>query len=149
MFAAYVKVIFLSSGYHRLIPIKPEQILNLGGRCCIFRSAFGCCALQTLVEIVFFCKKSLKKHQNACRLFYSQKSVILKKFAANFLLFCIKNFENDFFDQRLECTAPKRWSKYTTGRYNQTYKTLLWTSKDQPCQGQISMNEFYELTGLV
>ena len=32
--------------------------------CCIFRPAFGCCALQTLVEIVFFsvfAAKNLKK----------------------------------------------------------------------------------------
>ena len=25
-----------------------------------------------------------------------------------------KNAENDYFDQRLECAAPKRWWKYTT-----------------------------------
>ena len=25
-----------------------------------------------------------------------------------------KNAENDYFDQRLECAATKRWSKYTT-----------------------------------
>ena len=25
-----------------------------------------------------------------------------------------KNAENDYFDQCLECAAPKRWSKYTT-----------------------------------
>ena len=24
------------------------------------------------------------------------------------------NTENDYFNQRLECAAPKRWSKYTT-----------------------------------
>ena len=61
--------------------------------CCIFRPAFGCCALQKLVEIVIFrvfsaknlkkveiCSKFLQKkkfllslHQNAGRLFYSQK----------------------------------------------------------------------------
>ena len=27
-----------------------------------------------------------------------------------------KNAEKDDFDQRLECAAPKRWSKYTTVR---------------------------------
>ena len=40
-----------------------------------------------------------------------------QKFAANFLLFqvfCSKNAENDYFDQHLECAAPKRWSKNTT-----------------------------------
>ena len=26
----------------------------------------------------------------------------------------VKNAENDYFDWRLECAAPKRWSKYTT-----------------------------------
>ena len=31
-----------------------------------------------------------------------------------FQLFSTKNAENDFFNQRLECAAPKRWSKYTT-----------------------------------
>ena len=31
-----------------------------------------------------------------------------------FQLFAIKNAENDYFDQGLECAAPKRWSKYTT-----------------------------------
>ena len=25
------------------------------------------------------------------------------------------NAENEYFDQGLECTAPKRWSKYITG----------------------------------
>ena len=39
-----------------------------------------------------------------------------KKFAANILLFLAflqKNAENDYFDQRLECAAPKSWLKYT------------------------------------
>ena len=27
-----------------------------------------------------------------------------------------KNAENDYFDQRLGCAAPKRWWKYTTAR---------------------------------
>ena len=46
-----------------------------------------------------------------------QKNSVLLKFAAKLLLFkvfCSKNAENDYFDQRLECAAPKRWSKYTT-----------------------------------
>ena len=41
----------------------------------------------------------------------------LQKFAANFMLFqlfCSKNAKNDYFDQRLESAALKRWSKYTT-----------------------------------
>ena len=47
----------------------------------------------------------------------SQKNCILQDFAAIvflFLAFKHKNTENDNFDQRLECAAPKRWSKYTT-----------------------------------
>ena len=28
--------------------------------------------------------------------------------------FAKNNAENDYFDQRLECALPKRWSKYTT-----------------------------------
>ena len=31
-----------------------------------------------------------------------------------FKLFCKKNAENDYFDQRLTWAAPKCWSKYTT-----------------------------------
>ena len=31
-----------------------------------------------------------------------------------FYVFCSKNAENDYFGQRLECAAPKSWSKYTT-----------------------------------
>ena len=48
---------------------------------------------------------NLKKHV-FCKLLL-QISCFLK-------LFCSKNAENDYFDQRLECAAPKRWSKYTT-----------------------------------
>ena len=33
----------------------------------------------------------------------------------NFVLYC-KNAENGHFDQHLECAAPKRRSKYTTGK---------------------------------
>ena len=31
-----------------------------------------------------------------------------------YLAFLQKNTENDYFNQCLECAAPKRWSKYTT-----------------------------------
>ena len=31
-----------------------------------------------------------------------------------FAFFLAKNAENDYFDQRLGCAAPKSWSKYTT-----------------------------------
>ena len=33
-------------------------------------------------------------------------------------VFCSKNAENEYFDQGLECAAPKRWSKYTTMNVN-------------------------------
>ena len=75
--------------------------------CCIFRPAFGCCALQTLVEMgifsIFaaknhkkqeFCSKFQQKtvffafHQNAGRLFYSQKNKLFPLFD---LLYCIFN----------------------------------------------------------
>ena len=48
----------------------------------------------------------------------TQKPVFLlnSKFATSlhFQLFSTKNAENDSFDQRLGCAAPKHWSKYTT-----------------------------------
>ena len=47
-----------------------------------------------------------------------KKKNFLQNFAANFLpflkLFSTKNAENDYCNQRLECAAPKLWSKYTT-----------------------------------
>ena len=105
---------------------------------------FGCCALQNTGRNRHFqgfngkklkkqeiCSKNVQKtrflslHQNAGRLFYSPKNsrptfwCKLKKFCIKFLLFAIKNAENDYFSRRLECAAPKRWSKYTTNRANQ------------------------------
>ena len=117
--------------------------------CCIFRPPFGCCALQTQVKIVIFSVFNGKKlkskkfaenfaknmfflslHQNAGRLFYSQK-IELFSLKNTFLL--IKSSRPAFwcklkktwffaeicskflaFFQHLECPAPKRWSKYTT-----------------------------------
>ena len=55
------------------------------------------------------------------------------KFIAFLRFFCRKNTENDYFDQRLEYAALKRWSKYTTLYDNNfwtdsfTYLTLLST----------------------
>ena len=53
-----------------------------------------------------------------------QEMAVLKFFAkicCKFLAFLSflaeKNAENDYFDQPLECAAPKRWSKYTTLNY--------------------------------
>ena len=74
---------------------------------CIFRPAFGCCALQTLIETVIFSvfyAKKLKKARNLQQIFAKKqlflnktvdqrfganlkKHVFFKKFAANFLLF--------------------------------------------------------------
>ena len=48
--------------------------------------------------------------------------LVLINFALNLLLFCIiqlvrrkNNLNENYFDQRLGCAAPKGWSKYTTG----------------------------------
>ena len=66
-----------------------------------------------MIEIGFFGgSKTVDQRSGA-----NAKNCFLLKFAANFLLFyvfCIKNTENAYFDQRLACTAPKRWLKYTT-----------------------------------
>ena len=49
----------------------------------------------------------------------SQKKTVFAKFCSKFFTFlCVlsfiaKNAENDYFDQRLACAAPKHWSKYT------------------------------------
>ena len=63
-----------------------------------------------------FYKEFAKSVKNQSKVLQSYR---ILKFAANFLLFqffCSKNAENDYFDQRLECAAPKRWLKYTTGK---------------------------------
>ena len=36
------------------------------------------------------------------------------EFLVFWVIFCVKNAENDYFDERLDCTAPKPWWKYTT-----------------------------------
>ena len=100
-----------------------DWLLKNAAVCCIFQPAFGCCAPQMLVKKVifsvfthFFLKKArnfFKKHvfwslhQNAGRLFYSQKNELF--FSKNTFLHV-----KCYFKQRLECAAPKRWSKYTT-----------------------------------
>ena len=54
------------------------------------------------------------------RLGANSKNPFLINFTPNLLLFAFfhffrtKNAENDYFDQRLACAAPKGWSKYTT-----------------------------------
>ena len=49
-------------------------------------------------------------------MFYYQKKTLTSigaNFFACFHLFTTKNIENAYFDQRLECAAPKCWLKYT------------------------------------
>ena len=57
------------------------------------------------------------------------KNPFLHVFAANLSLFALfqllskKNIENTYFHQHLECTAQKRWSKYTTSKKEWT---VIW-----------------------
>ena len=39
----------------------------------------------------------------------------------------LKNAENDYFGQRLECAVPKRWSKYTTSNVTSFIPILKFT----------------------
>ena len=82
-----------------------------------------------IVIFIIFVVKTLKK-QEICSKFL-QKTHFFKSFlknlaanfAANFLLFqlfAVKNIKIVYFDQRLECAAPKCWSKYTTVFYSNT-----------------------------
>ena len=55
--------------------------------------------------------------QSTSVLVQTKKTVFFAEICCKFLdfsAFCNKNAENDYFDQRLEWAAPKRWSKYTT-----------------------------------
>ena len=68
--------------------------------------------LQQTIK-VFLGNKTLDQHLRA-------NSKILFNFSPNLLLFALfqlfstKNAENDYFDPRLGCAAPKRRLKYTT-----------------------------------
>ena len=62
---------------------------------CIFHTR---CSLQSLTDI--YTKSSSVQHN--------------QYFFAFFKAFQYKKPENEDFDQRLECKAPKRWLKYTT-----------------------------------
>ena len=57
----------------------------------------------------FWCKCKKK-------LFFAKICCKFLQISCFFKVFCSKNAENDYFDQHLECTATKRWSKYTTTR---------------------------------
>ena len=59
-------------------------------------------------KITFKCLKScFLLKTNAFHSFSSFRKKLIQ-------VFCCKNAKNDYFDQRLECAKPKRWSKYTT-----------------------------------
>ena len=44
--------------------------------------------------------------------------------------FCVKNVEKVYFDQRLECEAPKHWSKYATGILLFYYMAWFWIKQE-------------------
>ena len=74
----------------------------------------------------------LKLHRNAGRRFYSQKTPLINWFTFdfhkcfNFLDF--QDIEKADFDQRLECKAPKLWSKYTICvTFNELVTLSQWT----------------------
>ena len=59
-------------------------------------------------------------------------------------MFLAKNVKNAYFNQRLECAAPKQWSKYTT------YYTLTQTrDKRQEKEKPSCFNYFYILLYLL
>ena len=84
---------------------------------CYCHAHFYIMPIQNTLNVQTILSYHICLHQNAGLLFYSpQKTCFWQNFAANFLLFLVfrtKNAENDYFNQHLECTAPKRWSKYT------------------------------------
>ena len=123
-------------------------------QCCMFWSVFGCCTLQTLVEICFFniyLYKKLKKGRKSkkidaklkfykniffkfalecwSKVFFSKKlwpefRCKLKKFLAYSSFFSF--LHNAYCDQCLECTAPKCRSKNTTFK---CYRVLVQSTK--------------------
>ena len=75
--------------------------------------------LFSLLKRYFSGNKTLDQHPGA-----NKKKHLFAKFWNTFLAFSsffsffdTKNIEKVYFDQHLECTAPKHWSKYTTHRY--------------------------------
>ena len=65
-----------------------------------------------------FCAKKLKKSKKFAAKFL-QKTCFLKFAPEGWsTVFLYKKAGNDFFNQRLECAAPKRWSKYTTKHHS-------------------------------
>ena len=100
--------------------------------CCMSQSAFGCLALQMLVEISFYKFFALVFRwlmiKNEAK---TALSWLISKhwFTQNIIMLCFPHFPSFLhqnlaktcqkhgkgnFDQRLECAAPKCWLKYTT-----------------------------------
>ena len=79
--------------------------------CCIFRLAFGCCPLQTLVEIVIFSIFNGKKQRKRAR-------NLQKKFANNmFFKFAPKRWLTVLF--------PKKWA-FSLKTQKMTILTSVW-----------------------
>ena len=96
-----------------------HAVLPLAPHCCIFRPAFGCCALQMQVEICVFNVFSAQKCSDVSKtldqcLVQTSRTCFLQDLFLHFLVFKQKNVKNAYFNQRLECAVPKHWSKYTT-----------------------------------
>ena len=68
-------------------------------------------------------QKSAPSKQSTSVLVQTKKTCFFAKFCCKYLVFLklysTKNAENDYFDQLLECAAPKRWWKYTTDIANE------------------------------
>ena len=74
-----------------------------------------CCALKTLGEICISSLQWVFLYILCC----FAPSGVCSVYTTSFYLFPEKafqhkNIKNTYFDQHLECAAPKRWSKYTT-----------------------------------
>ena len=84
--------------------------------CYITCSQKGCLFLA--FSLLFIVKKVVLEEKASFGA--NLKNMFLQNFAANFLLFfqlfAIKNVKIAYFNQRLDCAAPKRWSKYTAIR---------------------------------
>ena len=57
---------------------------------------------------------------------------ILLQISCFLKLFCTKNAQNDYIDQRLECAAPKGWWKYTTKSCFPDLKNFNFLDKIKP-----------------
>ena len=94
--------------------------------CCIFQPAFGCCALQTLVEIFIFnvfelkMRKKRNLQKNLAKKYFDQRTHACpcvgmvenyEKYDAFFMIFeCFSLF----LTMQTHVQACVRWLKYTT-----------------------------------